>query len=195
MGAFISIDSDFNPALYLVNNFLQTKDRVHTGLNNREQDKVDAKRNGYTVGVCEGIAAIVGGARANRYSKSPRIILPSARDVETKILFFAVELNEEMMGQMPARTPHEEAQKVREAMMRKIHEHIIQFTFPPEMEDEEMERHKAAVMNGTEQPTEDDYGWMQAELQKIEADAERLRSLYDGPAVKPPRPIKDTPQA
>lgn len=131
----------------------------------RRQVTVDARTDAYS----EVLECLIGAARASHFSKWDAIPMVPAYVINVELLPALKALWRDAKYQ--DMNPHE-----RDVFWEGVQEEVDRYIITPELLEGEAKRHRAAVLNGTEEPLESDKEWLTEKADELRAQAAKLEA-------------------
>jgi hypothetical protein len=152
--------------------FLQQNSYPVQGSTAKARGLGDAKKAGRLEGYCEMLAAHLTEIRCRRFLKHTHIPVIDGHDVKKNIMEPAID----MYGLWP-RNQGEEHDRLFNEFIAKLADSIEGVINDEIMVAAETTRHREAVLAGEEPATEEDKGWIQAQIEEDALKAKRLHDL------------------
>ena len=154
-----------------------------SGHTQKDQARREGHKSGMSEGAGIGIAAYVNLCRVQYFDKWQYVPVVTGLDVVQDVLRPALKRWNEMKEELAA-TSYATAKEDRAAMSqaqqdweRYAVDLINQLAIPDALEEQEKNRHRSAVLQGTEDATEEDRSWIEEHAAKAKATADRITAL------------------
>lgn len=170
----------YSPTHFIVQKWIQLQSLAIRAGNQKETARAEGERFGIIRGMGEGLSAYLTEERCKRLSKWDYVGMVDTHDCE-KFLRDAVLAYETSYGELPA-SKKDITNEMQAEADRKFFEWfnaaVENLIMPYELKESEENRHRKAVMEGTEKPVPEDVLWLEAALEAQSQTADRLRDLY-----------------
>jgi len=150
-----------------------------TGTTKAAQAHTEGWVQGLDLGVEIALAAQANRIRCEMYGHWPRVPLVMAEDVRASLTNIALE-HEERVERLPVKDHDGRRDAYKGWLAWAVEEIENRFALPEELESEEIERHRAAVLRGEEPANEEDADWIAEVLAKQKAEHEKLVGILTG---------------
>jgi hypothetical protein len=179
----------FNPVMQLLSEWRDRRDRpLLTGARKVDEARKEGENLGYDRGVADALAVLANEMRVQMYDKWEMIPILSGDNILTQVmrpsLEKLVEL-EDTVGDLG--TPAEIRERRNEALSQWLvysAELLDKAALPEDMEKRETERHRQAVLDKTEEPTDEDREWLLAKLAEVKEQWAELKQYLPEDIVK-----------
>jgi hypothetical protein len=175
---YVVVPKEFDLVTYAVDTWIHRRQHVATGSTQKERARNEGEYMGYLKGFAEVLALRLTEARAYRLPNEKMIAMVEPYDVE-KFLKQAVLKHGETIGSVPKGNSDQIKKELADQEFSGwLNAEIAELIFPADMREREQERHRKAVLKGTEEARPEDAGWLQEELNRQNELADRLRGIY-----------------
>jgi hypothetical protein len=173
----VSADN-FDPVRHLINEAVFHVRLSPSATTQKAQAKAEGAMQGELDGLAEGVLTLLTRQRCDRY-----VAWGSVPMVEKHhVLNLFKRLNkcwEDLMNEpVPEGTTDYQQRKAMEPKFWEyVDEQLTEIAFPQALEEQEFDRHRQAVLDGTEQPYESDREWLTAKLAEAKDGIKELEKL------------------
>lgn len=182
----------YNPVMALLTDWRDHRDRqMLPGAGRRvDEARKDGENLGYDRGIADALAVFANQMRVQMYDKWEMIPILTGHDILRVVMMPSIKLLKELMEQVDnedLKDKKEQRDRRNEALsswLFKTSEMLDKAALPEDMMQREIERHRQAVLDGQEEPTEEDREWILETLGKVKQQWSSIERLLPK-GVKP----------